>query len=105
MQMKTFGLVVLIVLILTPSWGFARSDVTLGIEPLYQTDYTDTLCTYEGEEKSVKTSGCGAVCLSMAMGYLDSTVEQTPETLFLWACDSDLYHGNGLGYSALVSIL
>ena len=90
---------------LLPVNALAHTNVTLAIQPLYQADYTTTLFSYEGEEKSVSTSGCGATCVSMAMAFLNAKVEQTPETLLMWAYENDRYHGAGLSCKALVEML
>ena len=82
-----------------------RADVTLNVKPVYQTDYTTTLFTYHGEEKSVASSGCGAACLSMAMRYLDASVEQDPEALLLWVYANGYYQGAGIGYAAMQKAL
>lgn len=98
----------LLVLLLLPSGAMAvntRKDVTLEIAPLYQGDYQKVLFTYNKEGKTVASSGCGAVCLSMAMSYLDKTVAQDPESLMMWAFLHDYYKGTGLSCKTMTQIL
>jgi hypothetical protein len=83
----------------------AATEAILDITPIYQTDYTDTLFEYRGEEKSVATSGCGAVCLAMAMNWLGETDEYDPEALLLEAFQNGLYTGVGLGFDAMIALL
>ena len=71
------------------------------IPPLYQYDYKDVVCTIEGRRKSVSSSGCGAVCMSMAIAYLTGDTAQTPQTLFEEAYAAGDYNGNGLTHAAL----
>ena len=85
--------------------GHTRKDVTLDIPALYQGDYTTVLFTYKKVDKTVKSSGCGAVCLSMAMRYLDKTVEQDPESLMMWAFYQDYYKGTGLSCKTMEQML
>lgn len=98
-------LVFLVALALLPNSAFGKSDVTLDVPAFYQADYTSTLFTFEGEDKSVQTSGCGAACTAMIVKYLYPDTEQTPETMFLWAYENGYYHGSGLGYEALEKML
>lgn len=67
---------------------------------LQQGDYNETIAVFSGSKKSVATSGCGAVCLSMAIRYLTGQ-EVSPEALFQWAFDNKFYFGEGLGHDAL----
>lgn len=67
---------------------------------LQQGDYTETIVVFSGNKKSVATSGCGAVCMSMAIHYLTGR-EVSPEVLFQWAYDNKFYFGEGLGHDAL----
>lgn len=75
------------------------------VNPLYQADYPDTLFCYRGVEKSVASSGCGAVCLSMVLSYFDETLAQTPETIFTWLYQQGLYRGNGFSKLMMCSVL
>lgn len=65
-----------------------------------QADFTEPLAVFNGEQKSVATSGCGATCVSMALSYLTGR-EISPDTLFLWACDNNQYFGDGLSHETL----
>ena len=67
---------------------------------MMQKDYTDAVCTIDGQPRSVATSGCGAVCVAMAAAALTGSRE-TPQTLFQWAYDTGLYFGDGLGHEAM----
>ncbi len=71
------------------------------IPKLYQRDYRETVCFYDGRPRSVSTSGCGAACLSMVIAYLTGDRTQNPYTLFCEAVDCGWYSGNGLGKSTL----
>lgn len=84
----------------TPS----RVESGMSIAPLYQSHYRTVLCYYDGYPRRVHSSGCGAVCLSMAAAYLTGDCEQSPETLFLWALENGLYDGNGLGHEQMSAI-
>ncbi len=82
-----------------------QENILLSIPQLYQTDYTQTLCVYRGEEKSVATSGCAMVCASMVIAYFYPEAEQTPETLFSWAVEEGLYYGNGFSSKNIMKVL
>ncbi|MDO4548292.1 MAG: C39 family peptidase [Clostridia bacterium] len=75
-----------------------------GIKPVYQSDYKATVTTIGGQNKSVWTSGCGAVVVAMAAGYYIGE-DISCEDLFRWACDNGFYSGNGLGHEALSEML
>ena len=77
------------------------SSSVMNIVPLYQFHYTNTICVIDNEEKSVKTSGCGATCVSMIIRYMNGDYEQTPETVFAWAYEKGYYKGDGLSHLAL----
>ncbi len=79
-------------------WGEMR------IPQLFQYDFRKVVCFYYGRPKSVATSGCGATCMSMIIGYLTGNKEQNPYTLFRWAVNHDLYDGSGLTHEALTEI-
>jgi hypothetical protein len=73
--------------------------------PLYlQGDYPQTVCYFDGVPKSVKSSGCGAISVSMVIAYLTANSSQTPYTLFKWACEHGYYSGDGLGHSCLTKL-
>lgn len=63
---------------------------------LYQNDFQTPICEYEGEARSVATSGCAFTCLSMALFYLTGEKTQNPDTLFREACLDKRYVGNGI---------
>jgi len=71
-----------------------------GVPLMQQRDYTEAVCTIDGQKKSVATSGCGAACIAMAAAALADSGE-TPGTLFQWAYDNGLYYGDGLGHEAM----
>ena len=64
------------------------------IPQIWQFAYTNTLFTYNGEEKSVATSGCGAACVSMAAEYLTGK-SIDPESLFARSVKDKRYIGTG----------
>lgn len=73
------------------------SPAALATVPLLlQKEYDEPITIKSGARKSVSSSGCGAVCLSMAASYLSPRIEQTPVSVFQWAVDHELYQGNGL---------
>ena len=83
--------------------GVVPSDEAgLGIPMLFQGDYGQTILYYNGEAKSVASSGCGATSVSMVIAYLTGNVEQNPYLLFCKAVDDGRYHGNGLSHDTLV---
>ena len=63
---------------------------------LYQNDFQTPICEYDGEARSVATSGCAFTCLSMALFYLTGDQKQNPDTLFREACLDKRYVGNGI---------
>ncbi len=77
----------------------------LDIPMYFQADYPDALFLWEDEEKSVASSGCGAVCAAMVLEYLLPEGAPTPSELFLWTYEQGLYRGNGLGYKAIARML
>ncbi len=93
--------VLLSLFVLLPSAAMAQSEIFLDVKPIYQADYPTPLFQYKGQDKSVSTSGCGAVCVSMALSLLLPEAEQTPETLLLWAYEEGLYKGNGLSHKTM----
>lgn len=86
----------------------ARQSVPLkggmSIPYISQLDYTDTVCVFQGMNKSVKSSGCGAACVSMVVQYLTGNTDQTPDTLFAWAFEKGYYYGDGLSHECLVEM-
>lgn len=74
------------------------------IPSLYQFDFRTTLCYYGGIPRSVSTSGCNVTCISMVVAYLTGNTDQTPEVMFDWAVDNNLYHGKGLGHDAMIKV-
>ncbi len=77
------------------------SGTIMNIVPLYQFHYTKTICVIRGEEKSVKTSGCGATCVAMVIRYVKGDYSVTPETVFEWLYEAGFYQGDGLSHLAL----
>ena len=73
----------------------------MAVPRLFQQEYTNVLAVFRGEEKSVKSSGCGAVCISMVLAHLRSDFPQSPETIFRDACLAGYYQGNGLSLSTI----
>jgi len=68
-----------------------------------QNDHTEVICTIPGsspENKTVKSSGCGISCLSMAINILRG-VYVTPETLFREGYNAGQYWGDGFSHDAL----
>lgn len=75
------------------------------IPQLFQYHYTTTICTIDGASRTVATSGCGATAASMVIAYICKDYDQTPYTLLYEAVQNGWYHGDGLGYESLQSIL
>lgn len=75
------------------------------IQTLYQRDYRDTAVRVGGRSRTVASSGCGAVCVSMVISYLTGNAEQTPESLFLRAVEMGEYFGSGLTHETLSALL
>ena len=71
------------------------------IAPVYQFDYPEAVCTIGDRSKSVASSGCGAVCMSMVIRFLTGDELQTPQTLFEEAYRNGDYNGYGLTHEAL----
>ena len=87
-------------------YGVMPSDERgMPIPILYQSDYTDIVCTVDGIARSVATSGCGATCVSMVTAYLTGNTEQTPYTLFYRAVQMGRYRGSGLDHETLSWLL
>lgn len=79
----------------------AVQSAGLPIAPVYQFDYPAAVCFAAGEYKSVATSGCGATCMSMVIGYLTGNEDQSPQSLFEQAWQNGDYYGYGLSHAAL----
>ena len=75
------------------------------IQTLYQRDYRNALTRIGGRARTVASSGCGAVCVSMVISYLTGDEDQTPESLFLRAVEMGEYFGAGLNHEALTALL
>lgn len=82
----------------------AVATAGLPIAPVYQFDYPAAVCFVAGEYKSVATSGCGATCMAMVIGYLTGDGAQTPQTLFETAWKNGDYFGSGLSHEALTRL-
>ena len=81
-----------------PDYRPSMSGSVMNIPKIYQFDYKQTVCTIDGQRKSVSTSGCGAASMSMVICYLTgNTTSQNPYTLFKWAYNEGYYSGDGLG--------
>jgi len=69
-----------------------------------QTEHTEVICSIPGSspvDKTVKSSGCGISCLSMAINILRGD-NVTPETLFREGYDAGKYWGDGFSHDALI---
>ena len=73
----------------------------MAIPLLLQYDYDRTVLYYNGQAKSVATSGCGAASVSMVIAYLTGDTDQNPYSLFCKAVDAGRYHGSGLSHETL----
>ncbi|MGI6236751.1 MAG: C39 family peptidase [Candidatus Excrementavichristensenella sp.] len=76
----------------------------LPIPRLFQDDYPETVCEIDGVERSVASSGCGAVCLSMVVSYMTGDTGQDPRTILAEAWRAGWYRGNGLDRNAMMKI-
>ena len=85
-----------------PYWGI-NAQALRQMPRLHQGDYTQEVAVFSGQSKSVATSGCGAVCMAMAISYLRHT-QVSPQDLFAWAYDQGFYYGDGLGHEALTAM-
>ena len=70
------------------------SEPGLSIPAKFQLDYSDTIITISGVDRSVATSGCGATCLSMALEYLNGEAPD-PAELFSKSIQDGKYRGYG----------
>ena len=75
------------------------------VQPLFQRNYRDAVVRVGGRARTVASSGCGAVCVSMVASYLTGDARQTPETLFLRAVQMGEYTGSGLKHETLSALL
>jgi hypothetical protein len=71
---------------------------------LFQDDYPETVCEIDGVERSVASSGCGTVCLSMVISYMTGDAGQDPRTILAEAWRAGWYRGNGLDRNAMMKI-
>ncbi len=85
-----------------PYWGI-NAQTLRQMPRLNQGDYTQEVAVFSGQSKSVATSGCGAVCMAMAISYLRHR-QVSPQDLFSWAYDQGFYYGDGLGHEALTAM-
>jgi len=97
------------------------TEIKANIPAIYQYNYTSVSykcgatatnsikCSNESSSSAackghtVKTSGCGATSMAMAIRYLKNNTV-SPETLFQWAIDKNYYTGDGLSYAALTAM-
>ena len=77
----------------------------LAIEPAFQGDYREAVCVIGGKPRTVRSSGCGAVCAFMAIRHLTGADEPDPQTLFFDAYESGAYTGSGLSHEAVSAML
>ena len=68
-----------------------------------QGQHTETICTLNGQKKSVASSGCAVASLSMAISALTKK-KVTPETLFREGYKRNMYHGDGFSHSSITSL-
>ena len=81
--------------------GWRGEGTGLTTMRIWQADYPETVCLVNGEKKSVATSGCGAVCIAMAIAMLTGNTEQDPYSLFYLAAKEGWYTGDGLTHRVL----
>lgn len=93
--MKKWAVLLLVAALMTSPVAMAEKAITVSLQPLYQRDFQRYAFIYNGVERTVATSGCAMVCLSMALTALRPDVEQTPETLLRDAHVQEDYHGEG----------
>lgn len=80
-------------------------DNGLPVPFAFQFNYRTPFCRVGGRERSVASSGCGAVCASMIIAYMTENMEQTPYTLMRRAAEEGNYNGNGLTYDVIQGLL
>ena len=102
-DIETVGELVLADYIDPALWkGVRPSDERgMAIPMLFQTDYTEIVCTLNGLNRSVATSGCGATSLSMVIAYLTGNTDQNPYELFRDSVKNGYYHGAGWSHKTL----
>ncbi|MEG1604565.1 MAG: C39 family peptidase [Clostridia bacterium] len=87
-------------------WGVRISQGSLLALPLIlQADYPEPVTVFGGREKSVATSGCGAVSVAMAARYLTGNDRISPDELLAWAVEEGRYAGDGLSHETLSDML
>lgn len=72
------------------------SEYSMAVPNLFQTDFDATITEWEGEGKSLSTSGCGMMCVSMALSYYQKEDAPSPMSVMRWTVESGLFQGNGL---------
>lgn len=98
---RIFIVLLLSAMLAFPMGGKAAEEIILPLRPLFQQDYKQYVYSVGGEDRTVATSGCSVVCLSMALQILRPALSQTPETLFQQACETGEYQGEGLSVQQL----
>lgn len=101
------GIVIVLVIALVLVRGNVRQrprEILMNVPPLNQGDYPEAICVVGGQKKSVKSSGCGAVCVSIVGQYITGNDSLGPEMLFEWAYDNGYYFGDGLGHECLTAM-
>ena len=83
------------------TWAPADAPDSMAIVALYQHDYPEPMW----RSRSVSSSGCGAVCVSMVVNYLTGDTENTPDVVFRSAVEKGDYFGYGLTHEALTDLL
>lgn len=76
----------------------------MSIPYVSQLDYAEVVCVLGGKGRSVKSSGCGAACISMAVSYLTGSESPPPDELFTWAFENGYYNGDGLSHECLADL-
>lgn len=77
----------------------------LPVPLLYQFNYTTPFCTCGGRQRSVRSSGCGAVVASMIDLYINGNLNQTPYTVLYHAAEVGNYIGQGFTFPVLQEII
>lgn len=76
----------------------------MNIPYVSQLDYDEVVCVFGGTGRSVKSSGCGAACVSMVVSYLTDSDSPPPDELFAWAFENGYYNGDGLSHECLTDL-
>jgi len=100
-----FNILIILSVITVTFAAESFTDIKLDIIPLFQRDYPKVLFTLKGKDRSVALSGCGAICVSMIIGYFKPEIQQSPETLLTKVYEDKLYRGYGLSQKALMHLL